>query len=334
MSTITLNNSDLSILLTKTLKNKKEKGIFFTPFSIINKLLIILKKFKFKSVLEPSCGTGHFIEKIQSNYKVDITGIELEKDIFDKIEHLKNKDTKLINANFLKYQFTKKYDLIVGNPPFFTIKKKDVVNKEDCKYFEGRPNIFILFIIKSLTLLNKDGLIAFVLPSSFLNCIYFNKLRTEIYHNYKIINIIDCSDDEFLDTKQNTILFIIQNSKDNKNNSDFIIKSITKNNYYIYNTKENIVKINKLLDSTKTLNELQFDVKVGSVVWNQCKDILSNDEKQTRLVYSTDIKNNKLSLTKYKNMDKKNYIDKKGLIDKQIVLNRGYGKNKYKLQSK
>ena len=332
MSTITLNNSDLSILLTKTLKNKKEKGIFFTPFSIINKLLIILKKFKFKSVLEPSCGTGHFIEKIQSNYKVDITGIELEKDIFDKIEHLKNKDTKLINANFLKYQFTKKYDLIVGNPPFFTIKKKDVVNKEDCKYFEGRPNIFILFIIKSLTLLNKDGLIAFVLPSSFLNCIYFNKLRTEIYHNYKIINIIDCSDDEFLDTKQNTILFIIQNSKDNKNNSDFIIKSITKNNYYIYNTKENIVKINKLLDSTKTLNELQFDVKVGSVVWNQCKDILSNDEKKTRLVYSTDIKNNKLSLTKYKNMDKKNYIDKKGLIDKQIVLNRGYGKNKYKLQ--
>ena len=183
MSTITLNNSDLSILLTKTLKNKKEKGIFFTPFSIINKLLIILKKFKFKSVLEPSCGTGHFIEKIQSNYKVDITGIELEKDIFDKIEHLKNKDTKLINANFLKYQFTKKYDLIVGNPPFFTIKKKDVVNKEDCKYFEGRPNIFILFIIKSLTLLNKNGLIAFVLPSSFLNCIYFNKLRTEIYHN-------------------------------------------------------------------------------------------------------------------------------------------------------
>ena len=329
-----INYSELSQKLTKKIKNKKEKGIFFTPYCTIDKIINILKKYTFKTILEPSCGSGQFIERINDNFKdVRITGIELEKEIYDNINHFKKKNN-IINDDYLKRKITNRYDLIVGNPPFLIIKKKDVINKDDCILFDGRPNVFILFIIKSLNLLNKNGIISFVLPSSFLNTIYYNKLRKEIYKNYKIIDIIDCSDDEYIDTQQNTIIFIIQkNDKDNiKNNLNFTMKQIMTNDFYMFNTKENIKKIHSLIKNTKTINDLDFDVKVGTVVWNQCKDILSNNKTKTRLIYSSDIKDNKLSIVKYKDEKKKNYINKKGICEKMIVLNRGYGKNKYKLQ--
>ena len=47
-----------------------------------------------------------------------------------------------------------------------------------------------------------------------------------------------------------------------------------------------------------------FVVNVGTVVWNQKKDILTNDSSKTRLIYNSDIKQNKLSLSKFKDEKK------------------------------
>ena len=74
---------------------------------------------------------------------------------------------------------------------------------------------------------------------------------------------------------------------------------------------------------------MRFNIKVGNVVWNQVKELLTNDEKNTRLIYSTDIENNKLNMKKYKNNEKKNFINKKGVTEPVLVINRGYGIGKY-----
>ena len=81
-------------------------------------------------------------------------------------------------------------------------------------------------------------------------------------------------------------------------------------------------------DST-TLNKLNFSVSVGNVVWNQCKKILTNDAKKTRLIYSSDIVDSKLVVKEYSNKEKKNYIDKTGTTDVILVINRGYGVGDY-----
>jgi hypothetical protein len=60
---------------------------------------------------------------------------------------------------------------------------------------------------------------------------------------------------------------------------------------------------------------MNFKVSVGTIVWNQHKHILTNDNKKTRLIYSSDINNNNLINVKYKNEEKKNYIDKDGFND-------------------
>ena len=121
-----------------------------------------------------------------------ITGVEYNKTIYENIKNkYDNSDNiKIVEADFLKTAYSEKFDLIIGNPPYYVIKKADV-DKQYYNYFEGRPNIFILFIIKSLSLLTDDGILCFILPKSFLNCLYYNKTRKHIYDNYLILSIIE-----------------------------------------------------------------------------------------------------------------------------------------------
>ena len=327
------NYSDLSINLTKTIDKteKKENGIYFTNPNTILKNIEFLKPYikDMKYVLEPSCGSCEFINILNKNFKkMKITGIELNKTIFNNIKVFNNKNITLLNENFLTYNFENKYDLITGNPPYFVMKKQDV-NKSYYKYFEGRPDIFILFLIKSLSLLNDNGILSFVLPKSFLNCLYYDNTRKYIVDNFKIIDIIDVND-SYIETKQQTVIFTLQKTSDVNQkilNNKYILK---KDKYTILSLDKDIVVLKNLYENSKSLKDLGFKVSVGNVVWNQCKKELTNDNSKTLLIYSSDIKNNKIEIKTYSNVDKKNYINKEGNNDLVIVMNRGYGVGNYK----
>lgn len=315
--------SDLSLHLTKQIKKdeKKTNGIYFTPPETIQKTLDYLKPYMkhVKEILEPSCGSCEYILALKQLYDVNITGIELHPTIYDSIKHLHK---PIVHTDFLNHTFDTTFDLIIGNPPYFVMKKSEV-NKQYYDYFDGRPNIFLLFIIKSLTLLNKDGILSFVLPRNFLNCLYYDKTRKYIVDHYNLLNIVECND-TYIDTQQDTILIIIQN-KPPSNNSFYM----TISNFTILGTKSNITKLKTLYKQSTTLDSLGFDVNVGQVVWNQCKQELTNDQTKTRLIYSSDIIDNTLSIKTYSNKDKKNYIEKSGYTEPLLIINRGYGMGKY-----
>jgi type I restriction-modification system DNA methylase subunit len=322
--------SQISKKLTKQLtkKEKKENGIYFTPPSCIHKNISLLDPYLLSSmkILEPSCGSCEYILSIHKNYpSLSITGIEYNKNIYESIKHINNEKINIVNFDYLKYESREKYDIIIGNPPFYVMTKKDV-NKQYYPYFEGRPNIFILFIIKSLRLLSENGILSFVLPKNFLNCLSYDKTRKYIQTHFQILHIIDCSNDKYMDTEQDTILLIIQKSS-SFNNTPFIIEL---KDFVIFSLQETRNKIIQLYTNSTTLWDMGFKVIVGNVVWNQCKDILTDDENKTRLIYSSDIIENKLSIQKYKNVEKKNYINMEGITKPIIVINRGYGVGEYK----
>lgn len=325
--------TELSKSITKSLDNqiKKKDGIFFTPQTIIHATLERIKQESpnIKTILEPSCGSGEFFNAFDTNYQnAQITGIELNQSIFDKIKdtQLENNQLTLINQDYLKWNAPNKYDLIIGNPPYFVMKKSDV-DEIFHEYMEGRPNIFTLFIIHSLQFLEKDGILAFVLPKNFINCLYYSLLRHHIYEKYKIIDIIHCDANLFMETAQDTIIFILQNTTPPEGHNDqFTMNASTTT---LFNSISNTQRLKELYEGSKTLSQLGFDVSVGTVVWNQVKDSLTDDKDQTRLIYSGDIKNNILVQTQYKDPKKKNYIRKEGANGLTMVLNRGYGKGKY-----
>ena len=190
--------STLSKDLTKKLDDneKKANGIYFTPKNIVTDMINICKKHNknIKRVLEPSCGSCQVINEVDKAFEdIQIDGVEFNNTIFTEIKALEHtNNTNLMNNDYLKYAPEEKYDLIIGNPPYFVMPKKDVETIY-CNYFDGRPNIFVLFIIKAMFELKMNGILAFVLPKNFLNCNYYNKLRHYIWFHFKIISIKDHS---------------------------------------------------------------------------------------------------------------------------------------------
>ena len=321
--------SELSKTITTALdkKDKKDNGIYFTSQEIIKKMIKMLGKRRFKRILEPCYGSGEFIKELSKKYKKSrVVGIEMNEmmtELCEKNEEMKGENIELKRGDYLKTDFEGGYDLIIGNPPFYVMKRGDV-EKEYLKYIEGRPNIFVLFILKSLSLLKKGGILSFVLPSSFKNCLYYDKLRELIDETCEIIGIEDNEGAKWLETTQETMILCVK--KKAKDNGEWVIK---RGGYTIFNTKEKVKRIKELYEGSKSLNEMEFRVHVGNIVWNQHKDILSMDENDTRLIYSSDIKDKKLINKAYKNVEKKNYIKKGGNNELMIVMNRGYGVGRY-----
>jgi hypothetical protein len=311
--------SELSVSLTKQLSKeiKKEQGIYFTPNKIVEEVceFVLDKKLTINTVLEPSCGSGQFLEYLVGK---NVTAIENNEIIYNAT---KEKFPYIIHGDFLEHNFENRFDVVIGNPPYFTIQKK-MVNKKYYPFFEGRPNIYILFILKSFELLNEEGILAFVLPTNFLNCIYYNELRKYL-SKYTILKIT-LSNEKFIETSQEICVFIIQ--KKLSLNQDY---KIWFNDIVLFKQNEHIVKINKLKENTTTLNALGCKLNIGTVVWNECKQELTNDNSKPLLIYSGDIKNNILDIQGYNNSLKKNYINKTGCNDTVILVNRGYGTGKY-----
>jgi hypothetical protein len=352
-------STELTSKLSKIVK--KNNGIYFTPPSCVNKNIQLLLPYITEStclnVLEPSCGSGEYITALHKSFPhLNITGIEYNETIYQAILKLNNANITIHNLDYLQYNTDMKFDLIIGNPPYYVMKKTEVDNVY-YPYFEGRPNIFILFIIKSFSLLTDNGILSFILPKNFLNCLYYDKTRKYIAEHFQILHIVDCNDDKYIETQQDTIILIIQplkrlsqtfqplsqptqqtdilqtTSKVDEVGStfskveDFILEI---NNYTIFADKLSILQIKKLYNNSNSLRELGFKVSVGTVVWNQCKDILTNDDTKTRLIYSSDIINGKMIMKKYTNDEKKNFINKPGITRPMIVINRGYGVGEYK----
>lgn len=321
--------STLSKELTSRLPKdvKKNGGIYFTPPSCIQTNLEFLQPFmsQIHTVLEPSCGSGEYITALRAKYPhLQIDGVEYNKTIYDGVKTLQNDNVRIYNADYLEYVPNKQYQLIIGNPPYFVMKKGDVA-KSYYPYFDGRPNIFVLFIVKSLEHLAENGILSFVLPTSFLNCLYYDNMRKHIATHYQILCIHHCTNDKYLETQQDTILFVLRKQTQIDNTS-----YVWKKNYTIFSTHDKIQQMKQLCANSKTLFELGFKVSVGNVVWNQHKSILTEDNTKTLLIYSSNIVNNAFELKKYSNAEKKNYIDKPGTTKPMIVINRGYGVGEYK----
>lgn len=343
--------SELSRCLTASLtkEEKKNGGIFFTPPGCIKQILELLRKLPeehrgaIKTILEPSCGSGEFIHALLPEFPdAKITGIELHPEIYKavskKYEGGDNRVT-IRRGDFLKYDAnghgassSSSPDLIIGNPPYFVMKKEDVAT-EYYPYFDGRPNIFILFIMKSAKILRPGGVICFVLPSSFMNSLYYDKMRKYIAREFIIHYVVPClPEDKYIDTVQDTFVLVIQKRGPESDESGSGGGSCVYEKSGLTIFTDNLPRIIRLYSGSHSLHELGFKVSVGTVVWNQCKDILTHDSSKTRLVYSSNIVDGKFVHKEYKNQEKKAFIDKPGTNEPMIVLNRGYGVGSYQFE--
>lgn len=310
---------DVSIELTNSLtkETKQAHGIFFTPKEARDVVFQVLDSngVKPKSILEPSFGSGEFIEDAYIKYPTaKITGVELNSTLFASLDR-----PNLHNIDFLTY--SGKHDLILGNPPYFVIPKSD----ETVKCQSGRPNMFIQFLYKAIQdHLKTNGYLGFVLPTSLYNCLYYEPMRRYLFEHTTILAVkpLEC---KYLDTAQNTVALVLRKGKQN---DDYCIK-LNDNIYISPYYKE----LQELLSTSTTLAALGFEVKTGEVVWNQEKDKLS--DSGSLVIYSSNFSKGVLTLGDLKE-PKKQYIEgfkKPAMSGKTILINRGYGNTTYTLSA-
>jgi len=168
------------------------KGIlyeYFTPDAIVKKMWGLAEKYGYNggAVLEPSCGIGNFIKYAPKSAKV----VGYETNYYSsKIAEIIYPRTRIYNQSFesiffagnvhLKNDFGgAKYDLVIGNPPYGTFLGKWAGMGE--KKFTGAIEYDQYFITRGLDLLRKNGLLIFIVPSSFLsNASKYNKIKEKI----------------------------------------------------------------------------------------------------------------------------------------------------------
>jgi len=130
---------------------KKSNGIYFTPKNIrqllVDKLETWLDSTSPLNILEPSTGSGEFIYTLSKKFNNShIDGVELNQELSTHCQTKFSKNTKIriYQSDFLELDVTKKYDLIVGNPPYFEIKKNDLKYKGFGSVISGRIYIYSL----------------------------------------------------------------------------------------------------------------------------------------------------------------------------------------------
>ncbi|MDR2702173.1 MAG: N-6 DNA methylase [Spirochaetaceae bacterium] len=145
---------------------------FYTPTKVVNKVWELVDKYNprtDKTVIEPSAGTGRFAENRLEKFDLfeldetsaRIAGI-LHPDANIKQGYFQD---QFMNGNTPKKNYTgKKYDVAIGNPPYGAYSGKHKGLGEG----KGHSRIEEYFIDRSLDTLNDGGILAMVVPSSFL----------------------------------------------------------------------------------------------------------------------------------------------------------------------
>jgi len=255
------------------IKYRKSLGQYFTPRSIREALLRKLPNtMNNPKVLDPGCGTGEFLITAKEYFKnPELHGWDIDKKLVNVTKrvvpqaHLKNIDA-LLNKDY------RKFDFVIGNPPYYEFTPSETIKKKFRDIINGRVNIFSLFIYQGLKWLKEGGYLAYVVPPSMNNGAYFLKLRKFIVDNSNIeyLHILD-NPKMFHNALQSTMLLILKKGQSKEN---YLFK---KNGILIFS--ENTKYLEEAFKNKITLYDLHYEVKTGRLTWNQNKHFLTNNPR-------------------------------------------------------
>lgn len=110
------------------------------------------------------------------------------------------------------------FDAVIGNPPYIRIQVMKEWAPHEVEYYKtqylaaskGNYDIYVVFVEKGLSLLNKSGRLGFILPHKFFNAQYGEPLRLLISQGKNLAEIVHFSDQQIFDgaTTYTCLLFL------------------------------------------------------------------------------------------------------------------------------
>jgi len=259
----------------------KSYGAVSTPQEIVSLMIKLadLQYYKNLDILEPACGFCNFLIGIYQRYpKNNFYGLEINDKIYKDTKVLfKNFPFHIVKADYLTWKNPKKFDLVIGNPPYGIIgndshypinifREKKEEYKKIFRTWRGKYNIYGAFIEKSINVLKDDGKLVFITPATWMILDEFSKLRQFLSYTGKM-KIYYLGHNMFKGISVSVCILVFEKGKKGlelyyKNDKRFI-KSISKNSWV-----GDIIKFEteytKNLEKNKILLEYVFDIKISA----------------------------------------------------------------------
>lgn len=205
---------------------QKLRGGFYTQPAIAEFLTRWVNVAKPKSILEPSCGDGAFldaIKKVGMTHLKQITACEINEEEAQKAAVRTSLPVKIQRTDFLRWylffgQNEERFDAVVGNPPF--IRYQYLATEQQLLAekifgqlklpFTKHTNAWVPFVLASIRLLKPGGRLAMVIPSEIFHIPHAQSLRRYLAEQCSRILIIDPEEIWFDDTLQGTVLLMAE----------------------------------------------------------------------------------------------------------------------------
>ena len=214
----------------KTDEERKAHGIFLTPEPVARFMArVLLVKKRRVRLLDPAAGLGILICAVVENLvekgvvkEIDVVAHELDSDLCSGLEQIleslvlwaklsgvsvkyvvKNGDFILSECISLEMlaglRDSARFDLVIGNPPYFKIGKNDPRAAAASAVVYGQPNIYGIFMAVSAALLVKGGQFVFITPRSFASGPYFSRFREWFFERMRptFVHVFDSRRDTF-----------------------------------------------------------------------------------------------------------------------------------------
>lgn len=227
-----ITSTKIDMKLKENSDYNKLHGIYYTPKEMASSLVEqFLVHRKYNNILEPSCGEGIFIDELINHNVVfnNICAVEIESEPIKKINRKYSNDERFNVScvdffDFYKNHKNKKYDLVLGNPPYIRYQyltphqRKDL---SDILSLQGmKPNklinAWVAFTVACSSMINEDGILAFVVPAEILQVVYAKELRFFLSKVFNEINIVAFDQLTFKEIDQEVVLLVCCKSKEKK----------------------------------------------------------------------------------------------------------------------
>ncbi|MCA9216551.1 MAG: SAM-dependent DNA methyltransferase [Planctomycetales bacterium] len=170
----------------------------YTPKPLAVAMINVIARRERQRWLEPSCGSGAFIEALhdQGISPRDIVGVDLDKNLAtaDSLGQVSR------GCDFLDWSKTRggRFDCVVGNPPFVAINQLPTLLRQTASAvadLDGMPigersNTWYPFMVRAIKLLRSGGSMAFVLPAACEYADYAAVGRSRLTSYFERVDVI------------------------------------------------------------------------------------------------------------------------------------------------